>query len=73
MILVEGDVFINNETFLVTEFVNLKIKSAKYFSGVHKDMMCIRLFIKMSVHMYMSICVCTIFLKMDSYKTHNFY
>jgi hypothetical protein len=57
----------------VTEFVNLKIKSAKYFSGVHKDMMCIRLFIKMSVHTYMSICVYTIFLKMDYYKTHNFY
>jgi hypothetical protein len=73
MILVKCDILVNNETFLVTEFVNLKIKSAKYFKGIHKDMMCIHLFIEMSVHTCMSICVCTIFLKIDSYKTHNFY
>jgi hypothetical protein len=43
--LVEVDVFVNNESLLVIDFVNLKIKSAQSFRSVHRDMMCARVFI----------------------------
>jgi hypothetical protein len=32
----EGDIPIDSETFLVTDFVNLKIKSAQSFKCAHK-------------------------------------
>jgi hypothetical protein len=32
---------INSETFLMINFVNLKIKPTQSFERVHKDMMCI--------------------------------
>jgi hypothetical protein len=34
-----GDVHIDNETFLVTDFVNLKIKTTQSFRNTHKNMM----------------------------------
>jgi hypothetical protein len=43
--LVEVDVFVNNESLLMIDFVNLKIKSAQSFRGGHRDMMCARVFI----------------------------
>jgi hypothetical protein len=43
--LVEGDIPINNESLLVIDFVNLKIKSAQSFRCGHRDMMCARVFI----------------------------
>jgi hypothetical protein len=60
---VGDDVLINSDTFLVIDFVNLKIKSAQSFEGVHRDMMCMRVFIGVNTHTYINICICTMFLK----------
>jgi hypothetical protein len=54
---------IESETLLVTDFVNLKIKPAQSFGGAHRDRMCVAVFIGVSDHTYMSIYVCTVFLK----------
>jgi hypothetical protein len=35
--LIKCDIFINSETFLMTYFVNLKIKSTQYFRCNHKN------------------------------------
>jgi hypothetical protein len=35
-----GDVPVDSETLLVTDFVNLKIKPTQSFEVAHKDMMC---------------------------------
>jgi hypothetical protein len=60
---VGDNVPIDSESFLVTDFVNLKIKSAQCFGGAYRDRMCVRIFIEMSDHTYMSIYVYTGFLK----------
>jgi hypothetical protein len=60
---VRGDVSVDSETFLVTDFVNLTIKPAQSFRGAHKGRVCMRMFIRVSARMCMSICVCTMFLK----------
>jgi hypothetical protein len=49
---VEGDVPVDNETFLVTDFINLKIKSAQFFRCAHKNRMCVHIFI-----IYLFVCV----------------
>jgi hypothetical protein len=60
---VGGDVPADSEALLVTDFVNLKIKSAQSFGGAHIGRVCIRVFIEVSTHTCMSICICTMFLK----------
>jgi hypothetical protein len=60
---VGGDVLIDSETLFVTDFMNLKIKSARSFVGTHRDSMLVRMFIGMSAHTCISICICTVFLK----------
>jgi hypothetical protein len=60
---VGGDVPIDSETLLVTDFVNFKIKSAQSFEGAHRGRVCVRVFIGVSAHTCMSICVCTVFVK----------
>jgi hypothetical protein len=60
--LVGGDVSVDNETFLVTNFVNLKIKLTQSFKDAHKDKICVCVFIGVSTHMLMSIYVCSVFL-----------
>jgi hypothetical protein len=60
---VRGDVPVNSETLLVTDFVNLKIKSDQSFRGTYRGKLYMRVFIKVSARTCMSICVCTIFLK----------
>jgi hypothetical protein len=60
---VRGDVPVNSETLLVTDFVNLKIKPGQSFRGTHRGKLYMCVFIDVSVRTYMSICVCTIFLK----------
>jgi hypothetical protein len=54
---VGGDISINGETILVSDFVNLKIKSAQYFRCAHKNRMCVHIFIEVSAHTYMNIYV----------------
>jgi hypothetical protein len=41
----------------LTDFVNLKIKLAQFFECVYKDMMCVHIFIRMSDHIYINICI----------------
>jgi hypothetical protein len=45
---------------LLIDFMNLKIKSIQSFKDVHRDMMCVCVFIGVSAHICMSICVCTV-------------
>jgi hypothetical protein len=60
---VGGNVPINSEALLVTDFVNLKIKSAQSFKCVNRGRVCVRVFIEVSARICMSICVCTVILK----------
>jgi glucan phosphoethanolaminetransferase (alkaline phosphatase superfamily) len=62
---VGGDVPIDSEVFLVTDFVNLKIKPAQSFISAHRGKVCVRVFIWVSACTCMSICVYTVFLKKD--------
>jgi hypothetical protein len=39
--LVEDDIFIDGDALLVTDFINLKIKSAQFFEGGHRDRVCV--------------------------------
>jgi hypothetical protein len=59
----EGDVPIDSEAFLVTDFVNLKIKPTHSFECAHMGKVCVRVFIGVNTHACMSIYVCTVFLK----------
>jgi hypothetical protein len=59
---VRGDVSVDSETFLVTDFMNIKIKPTQSFGDAHSDSMCMRVFIGVSTHTCMSIYVYTVFL-----------
>jgi hypothetical protein len=52
-----------SEMLLMTDLVNLKIKSTPSFRGAHKDKICVRVFIGVSAHTCMSIYICIVFLK----------
>jgi hypothetical protein len=54
---VKDDVPVNSEVLLVTDFVNLKIKPTQFFKGVHRDKVCVRVFIEVSVRTCINICV----------------
>jgi hypothetical protein len=54
---------VDSEVLLMTDFVNLKIKLAQSFKDAHRGRMCIHMFISMSAHTCMNICVYTVFLK----------
>jgi hypothetical protein len=56
---VGGDVSIDSESLLVTDFMNLKIKLVQSFKGAHRDKMCVHIFIRVNARKY----VCTVFLK----------
>jgi hypothetical protein len=62
---VGGDVPVDSETLLVTDFVNLKIKPAQSFEGAHSGRICVHVFIEVSAYTCMSIYVCTMFLKKE--------
>jgi hypothetical protein len=57
-----GDVPIDNETLLITDFVNLKIKPTQYFRCAHRIRVYVRVFIWVNARIYISIYVCTVFL-----------
>jgi hypothetical protein len=63
---VRDDVSIDNETLLMSDFVNLKIKPAQSFKCVYRDKMCVYVFIEMSIRMCISIYIYNI-LKKKSY------
>jgi hypothetical protein len=55
---VVADILIDSEIFLMTYFINLKIKSVQSFEGVHKDRMCVRVFIRkilIHIQVFMSV------------------
>jgi hypothetical protein len=60
---VRDDVPVDSETLLMTDFINLKIKSTQSFRCVHRDRVCIRVLIEVSARTCMSIYVCTVFIK----------
>jgi hypothetical protein len=60
---VGGDVPVDSDVLLVTDFVNLKIKPAQSFRCAHRGRVCVRVFIEVIAHTCMSIYVCTVFLK----------
>jgi hypothetical protein len=60
---VGGSVSVDSETLLVTDFVSLKIKLTQSFRCAHKNRVCARIFIELSIHMFMSICVYTVLKK----------
>jgi hypothetical protein len=47
----------------MTDFVNLKIKPTQFFESAHMNMVCVYVFIGVSVHT--SISVCIVFLKKE--------
>jgi hypothetical protein len=47
----------------MTDFVNLNIKPTQSFRDAHKGRIYVRIFLEMSAHTCMSICVYTVFLK----------
>jgi hypothetical protein len=60
---VGGDVPVDSDVLLVTDFMNLKIKPTQYFRSAHRDRLCVRVFIEVSDRTYISICIYTVFLK----------
>jgi hypothetical protein len=60
---VGDDVPVDSESLLLTDFVNLKIKSAQSFKVAYKDRVCVRMFIEINTHTCMNIYVFTVFLK----------
>jgi hypothetical protein len=64
ILLIGDDVSVDSDTLLVTvtDFVNLKIKSTRSFRGGYMDRICVRVFMRVSVHMYIIICIYTVFL-----------
>jgi hypothetical protein len=47
---VGGDVPVDSNAFLVTDFINLKIKSAQSFRVAHMCKVCVYIFIGVSTH-----------------------
>jgi hypothetical protein len=59
---VGSDVPVDSDALLVTDFINLKIKSTQSFGGAHRGRMYVCVFIEMSAHTCMIIYVCNVFL-----------
>jgi hypothetical protein len=59
--LVRGDVLINNETLLMTDFVNLKIKLTQSFECAHIDRVYVHIFIRVTVYTCINIYVDFVF------------
>jgi hypothetical protein len=60
---VESDVSVDSDALLMTDFMNLKIKPAQSFRDGHRGRVYVRVFIGVSAHMCINICVCIVFIK----------
>jgi hypothetical protein len=61
---VVGDIIVDSDALLVTDFMNLKFKSTQFFECAHMDRVCVRVFIeKILIYIYINIYVCNVFLK----------
>jgi hypothetical protein len=58
---VGGEVSIDSKMLLLTDFINLKIKLTQFFEINHKGMIYMRIFIRISDHTCMIICVYPVF------------
>jgi hypothetical protein len=68
--LIEGDDSVDNEMFLVTDFINFKIKTTQSFGDAHRiGYVCV--FIEVSNHTCISICTCTVFLKKRNWSNNQ--
>jgi hypothetical protein len=56
---VGGDVPVDSETLLVTDFINLKVKPAQSFGCTHKSRVCV--YVHRGECSCMKICVCNVF------------
>jgi hypothetical protein len=63
ILLVGDDVPVDSKSFLVTDLVNLKMKSVKSFRCAYRSRVCVCVFIGVSTHTCMNIYVCIVFLK----------
>jgi hypothetical protein len=62
-----GDVLIDSETFVMIDFVNFKIKLIQSFRCAYRFRLCVYIFVEVSAHTCIRICVYTIFLKNNHY------
>jgi hypothetical protein len=60
---VGGDIPIDSDVILVTDFVNLKIKPTQSFRCVHRDRMCVYIFIEVSIRISINIYISIVFLE----------
>jgi hypothetical protein len=60
---VGSDVPVDSEVFLMTDFINLKIKSVQFFRDAHMIRMYVHMFIGVSVYTCINIYVYIMFLK----------
>jgi hypothetical protein len=51
------DVPVGSEPLFVTNFVNLKIKLDQFFGGAHTGRVRVRVFIRVSIHVYDYLCL----------------
>jgi hypothetical protein len=58
---VRDNVLDDSDAFLVTDFINIKIKPSQSFRGTHSDRIC--MFITVSARTCINIYICTVFLK----------
>jgi hypothetical protein len=73
---VRDDILIDNKTFLLTDFVNLKIKLTQFFECAHRGRIYVCVFIRVNAHTCISIYIYTVFLKKenaDPFSTSNFF
>jgi hypothetical protein len=62
----EDDVFVDSETLLVIDFVNIKIKSIQSFRCTYRDKIYIRIFIGVSTYTYINIYIYIMFVKKEA-------
>jgi hypothetical protein len=60
-----GDIPVDSDVLLMTDFINLKIKPTQSFRSAYKSKMDVRVFIEVNTHTYISIYVCSVFLKKE--------
>jgi hypothetical protein len=66
---VGGDVPVDNDALLVTDFVNLKIKSAQSFRDTYRGSVCVHVFIGGECsYIYKYLCLYCVFKKTDGYQ-----
>jgi hypothetical protein len=61
--LVRDDVTVDNDALLVTDFVNLKIKSTQFFKYAHMSRICVCVHMTECSYEHGYLCFCTVFVK----------